>query len=164
MSWLIIANVVAIVCLAAACPHSQQISHTQTVVGTNCSVFYNNNNKSCCLPDAKCELQLQASNCSCSPHCHSDNEVECCEDIRCPPSKKIIIECTICIIICLYCFGIHMICHYMKLSANSAKTCQDFGCCFKGLTSSQCQGATLNINGTIQMNMDCSNKSAVCRK
>ena len=84
MTRLIIANVVAIFCLAAACPHSQQIS--DTVVGTNCSAF--NYNKRCCLPDARCKVMDGVSQCSCSPRCHSDNEVTCCKDIHCPPSKK----------------------------------------------------------------------------
>ena len=132
-------------------------------MGTNCSAF--NYSKSCCLPDAECKVVDGAgvSQCSCSPHCHDDDKVMCCKDIHCPPSKKIIIECAIqCIIICLYCFGI--ICHYMKLSVKSAKTCQDYGCCFTNLTSSGCQHATLNVSDTEQRDVNCSNKSAMCRK
>ena len=102
MTWLIIANVVAIVSLAATCLHSQARPDI-TIEGTGCSAF--NYNNSCCLPDGRCRVNLcDGGQCSCSPDCHQLTDVNevCCKDIHCLPSKKINNKCAIlfnCIII-----------------------------------------------------------------
>ena len=86
--WLIVANVVAIVSLAAAtCPHSQARSDI-TIEGTGCSAF--NYNNSCCLPDGRCKVNLgDGRQCSCSPDCHEPGvNKTCCKDIHSPPSKQ----------------------------------------------------------------------------
>ena len=95
MAWLVIANVVAIVSLAASCPPSHTQLEFPTVYtsspkrfqGTNCSAI--NYNKSCCLPDAKC--YAIDGECSCSPHCYTDRRLKCCEDIHCPSRKLSVI-------------------------------------------------------------------------
>ena len=87
MAWLIIANIVAIVTLAAGCPHDYL--QAQTLHGTGCSAF--NYSKSCCLPDAEC--YAMDGQCSCSPDCYRETEqkYKCCKDIHCPNRKLIII-------------------------------------------------------------------------
>ena len=87
MAWLILTSVVAIVCFAAACPHSHlQQAISSDLSGTNCSVF--NYSKRCCLPEAECVAVDGNRRCSCSPGCYTDDSVKCCEDIHCPTSNS----------------------------------------------------------------------------
>ena len=48
---------------------------------------------------------------------------------------------------------------HKTIIGSAAQTCQDFGCCFKDLTSFDCQFATLNTE-----DVDCSDKPTICHK
>ena len=58
-------------------------------------------------------------------------------------------------------------CSLFILIAEKPRTCQDFACCYKNITNSNCDGAPLVNESGMEIHrngIDCTNKEESCRK